>query len=110
MANKVFEFPVKWFTDNLIFTNNDEVWAVYQLAGIPYDFESTDNKFAALNNLARLIANVGKEAKIYIVPVAQNITYRYEELKKKLNKEDELYEASFEHLNTIEMIMRYIYL
>ena len=102
-----YEYPVKYFRDNLIFTTND-VWAFYRMGGIAYNFESTDNKKSILSTVSRFIANIGSEAKIYVIPVAQDIELHYRKEIAKLNPADELYQSSVEHMTEVknELIAR----
>ena len=38
------QFPLKHFSDNLIFNTRGEVWAVYELKGFTYDYKGGDAK------------------------------------------------------------------
>ena len=43
------QFPLKHFSDNLIFNTKGEVWAVYELKGFTYDYKGGDAKHADVN-------------------------------------------------------------
>lgn len=75
-----YTFPVKHFEDNLLFGIDGSCWAVYEVICEEYDMRSEYGKQEFIARLARFIANIGKEAKIHIVPVRQDLTgsWRYE--------------------------------
>lgn len=94
----MYDFPVKYYEDNLIFNNNSkECWAMYKMVGFNYDYKSDESKIGILNRLSRFIASIGKEAKILIVPVSQDIDAHYERLVDNLDKKDSLYEYAKAH-------------
>lgn len=94
----MYEFPVKYYEDNLIFNNNNkECWAMYKMVGFNYDYKSDESKIGILNRLSRFIVSIGVEAKILIVPVSQNIDSHYERLIDNLDKKDGLYEYAKAH-------------
>jgi hypothetical protein len=88
----LFDFPVKYYEDNLIFNNSyKECWAMYKMNGFNYDYKSDQNKISILNSLARFIANIGIEAKILIIPMSQNIDEHYKNIIGRMQKKDSLY-------------------
>lgn len=94
----MYSFPIKYFENNLIFNDSyKECWAMYKMDGFNYDFHSNQRKIALLNRLARFIANIGIEAKILIIPVAQDVDNHYKGLVDRLNKEDKLFKAAQAH-------------
>ncbi len=94
----MYEYPVKYFEDNLVFnTSRNECWAYYKMDGFNYDFKSNENKISILNSLSRFLSNIGIEAKILVVPVSQDIDKHFQSLTSQLNKKDSLYEFSIKH-------------
>jgi len=94
----MYSFPIKYFERNLIFNDsNKECWAMFKMEGFNYDYHSNKKKIALLNRLARFIANIGEEAKILIIPVAQDIDSHYKSLVDRLDKKDALYKAAQAH-------------
>lgn len=94
------DFPVKYFGDNLIFNKaNKECWAIYKMVGFNYDYKSDESKIGILNRLSRFISQLGREAKILIIPVPQDVDMHYDNLTKNLDKDDELYEYTKAHAN-----------
>lgn len=94
----MYDYPIKYFADNLIFNNSqNECWAYFKLGGIAYDFLKEESKIQALNTLALFISNIGQEAKIHIVPIAQDVNSHYDRLTEELDKTDPLYRKTLAH-------------
>ena len=99
----MYDFPIKYFEDNLIFNEDKKTfWAAFQIIGFNYDYLSKDRKEMLLHRISRFIANIGTEAKLLIVPVAQDIKSHYENLKKELSRNDVLYEYAVSFADGIE--------
>lgn len=108
----MYDFPIKYYEDNLIFNNkNNTCWACYKINGFNYDYLSDEKKIQILNRLTRFVANIGIEAKILIIPIAQNIEGHYNNLTADINKKDELYKSTLAHAkgtrNFLEQKMKY---
>ena len=89
----MYDFPIKYYEDNLILNKKTkDCWAVFKAVGFNYDYLSEERKTMLLNRLTRFVANIGKEAKILIIPVAQDVKIHYKSLMSKLPKENPLYE------------------
>ena len=87
----MYDFPIKYYEDNLIINKKTkDCWAVFKVIGFNYDFLSEERKIMQLNRLTRFIANIGGEAKILIIPVAQDVKLHYKGLMAKLPKENPL--------------------
>lgn len=95
------QFPLKYFRDNLIFNVNGEVYAVYELQGFTYDYKGTESKFELLNNVSRLIANLGTEGKIFVYPIAKSTEMQFETLREKA-KHDVLGKQAVKYFNDVE--------
>lgn len=100
-----FEFPLKYFRDNLIFNAAGEVWAVYELQGFTYDFRSHDMKNEMLTNLSRLLSNIGNHAKIFIYPVAKRTRIQFDKLRRSVNGDD-IEAAAVSYFNDIERYLQ----
>lgn len=93
-----YDFPIKYFEDNLIFeSSSNDCWAGYQIEGLGYDYLSGDKKISLLNAVARFVANIGKEAKIYIIPIRQDVKEHYNKIIKELDVNDDLYNIALNH-------------
>lgn len=97
MYPKTYEFPINYFEDNLIFNDQRECWAVYRIKGVTYDHLSADKKISLLNAATRFVSNIGTEAKILIIPVAQDVEEHYDRIIEKLDKKDEMHTLAVNH-------------
>jgi hypothetical protein len=95
----MFECPIDYFVDNLIFNHDRSCWAVYELQGYDYDLLSDESKISILNKLTLFIANVVSEAKFMIVPVMQDLDTHFDGLIKGLRPTDPLYEIAISQAN-----------
>lgn len=92
------DFPIKYFEKNLIFESSTrDCWAGYQIEGMGYDYLSNNKKIALLNSITRFIANIGTEAKIYIIPIRQDVKEHYNRIINNLDENDVLYEIALNH-------------
>ncbi|MDD4564941.1 MAG: ATP-binding protein [Eubacteriales bacterium] len=99
----MYDFPIKYYEDNLIINKKTkDCWAVYKVIGFNYDFRSEERKIMQLNRLTRFIANIGAEAKILIIPVAQDVKLHYKGLMAKLPKVNPLYNYAKAHAEGTE--------
>lgn len=101
-----YDFPIRYYEDNLIFNKDGNCWAVYRIKGISYDHLSHDKKIGILNAVTRFISNIASEAKIYIVPTAQDIEAHFAKLYKGLNTKDELYHISSNFIRGTENYLK----
>lgn len=99
------QFPLKHFSDNLIFNTKGEVWAVYELKGFTYDYKGSDAKHGLLYNVSRLIANIDTEAKIHIYPIARQTSRQFNKLRER-TKGDVLEKEATEYFNQIENYLK----
>ena len=92
-----YEWPITYFEDNLIFNAQRECWAAYRLKGVSYDHLSSDKKISLLNAATRFVSNIGTDAKILIIPVAQDVEGHYDRIIAKLDKNDEMHALALNH-------------
>lgn len=81
-----YTFPIKHFEDNLIFGMDGSCWAIFEMVCEEYDMRSEYGKQEFIARLARFIAGIGKEAKIHIVPVRQDLNASWEYEKSQLER------------------------
>lgn len=89
----MYDCPIDYFKDNLIFGRDRSCWAIFELKGFDYDLLSDESKIGILNKLTLFISNV-IEAKFMIIPVTQDLESQFEALTSKLKKDDVLYESA----------------
>jgi len=87
-------FPIDYVENNLIFAADKSCWAVYELRGYDYDMLSTDEKTLVLHRLTLFIAGIASEAKFMIIPVMQDLETHYDNIARRLDKDDPLYDYS----------------
>lgn len=98
----MYQCPISYFADNLIFNTDKSCWAAFKLAGYDYDFLDDDLKIAVLYKMARFLAGIMSDAQILIVPVEQDSKEQFQNLIKRLNPEDVLYEQAKFHARKTE--------
>lgn len=98
----MYQCPINYFMNNLIFNRDKSCWAVFKLVGYDYDFLDNDVKIAVLYNTARFLAGVMSEAQVLIVPVEQDTKSHFRDLIKGLDKKDVLYEKAKYHAENTE--------
>lgn len=98
----MFECPITYFKDNLIFNQDKSCWAVYCLQGYDYDLLSNEEKINVLHRLTKFICGITTEAKILIIPVVQDIKEHFNHLRDRLDQEDPLYHDAYCQANLTE--------
>lgn len=106
MGNKLkkrYDFPIKFFEGNLCFNEHTkDCWAIYQLSGITYEFLSEDTKIHVHQRLSRFLANIGEQAKIFLIPVAQDYQSIYQAIRERLSPADPLQKTALIHAAGVE--------
>ena len=72
-------------------------WACFQLLGVSYDYLSKDKKVWLLKQITRFVANLGEEAQILIIPVAQDVKKHMDRLISEFDPQDPLYDVAKAH-------------
>lgn len=99
----MYDFPVKYYEDNLILNKKTkDCWAVFKITGFNYDYLSDERKVIMLNKVTRFISNIGKEAKILILPVTQDVGLHYKGLIARIPKENPLCRHAISHAEGTE--------
>ena len=89
------EFPVKYFEDNLVFTQDGTCWAYYQLAGYNYDFLADDEKDYIFTKIKAFFWQINLDTHMLVVPNFQSIQEKHEQFKSRLS--GPLKEAAAKH-------------
>lgn len=89
-GKKMFECPIDYFVDNLVFGHDRSCWAIFEIQGFDYDMLGDESKISILNRLTLFIANV-TEAKFMILPVMQDLNLHFDGLINGLQESDILY-------------------
>lgn len=101
----MFECPIDYFTDNLIFGRDKSCWALFEIVGFDYDMLSDESKISILNKLTLFLANVS-QAKFMIIPVTQDLDITFAALESNFVKADPLYEHAIYHANTTKSYLQ----
>ncbi len=109
----IYKCPISYFTDNLIFTDAKDCWAVFELQGFSYDMLSNAAKIGVLNRLTLFLSNISREAKILMIPFTQNLDQHFGALIESLHTDDPLYmtakaqaEATRDYLKAVDVKKR----
>lgn len=94
----MYQCPINYFTDNLIFNADKSCWAAYKMAGYDYDFLDDDLKISMLYKMAKFLAGIMSDAQVLIVPIEQDSKEQFKKLVKNLDDEDPLYEQAKYHV------------
>ncbi|MCP8338059.1 ATP-binding protein [Clostridioides difficile] len=77
-------FPIKYIDNNIVWNNNNEVFAYYELIPYNYSFLSAEQKFIVHDSFRQLIAQ-SREGKIHALQIATESSIRsQQEQSKKL--------------------------
>lgn len=98
----MYQCPINYFVDNLVFNADDSCWAIYRLYGFNYDYLSTQGKINKLVQLARLFMGIMSEAQILVIPVEQDLAEHFENLRKRIRKNDILYATAQQQIGLTE--------
>ncbi len=98
----MYQCPITYFRDNIIFNYDKSAWAVFKIVGFDYDFLDDDAKIKILQKTARFLCGILSEAQVLIVPIEQDNKEHFNALKKRLSKSDPLYENAIYHAEQTE--------
>lgn len=93
----MYQCPITYFANNLIFNIDKSCWAAYKITGYDYDFLDDDLKISMLYRMAKFLAGIMSDAQVLIVPVEQDRKEQFKGLVKRLDTEDKLYEQAKYH-------------
>jgi len=88
----MYNCPIAYYTDNLIYNIDKSCWALFKLEGFQYEKLSNASKVQMNIKLSRFLAGFTTDVQIFLIPIMQDIQEHYEGIKKRLNKEDILHE------------------
>lgn len=98
----MYNCPINYYIDNLVFNADGSCWAVYRLHGFNYDHLSTSGKKGKLSQLARLFMGIMSEAQILILPIEQDLKEHFGNLRKRIKKTDILGKSALEQIEMTE--------
>jgi hypothetical protein len=95
----MYQCPIDYYTNNLIFNADKSCWAAYRLKGQNYDHLSDSQKINRLYQLASLFGGIMSEAQLLILPIEEDVEEHFENLKKRLNPTDVLYAGAIKQID-----------
>lgn len=98
----MYQCPIDYYIDNLVFNADKSCWAAYKLKGFNYDYLSTQGKINKLVQLARVYNAIMSYAQILVIPVEKNMRDHFETLRNRLNPKDILAESAIKQINLTE--------
>ncbi|MEP9408621.1 ATP-binding protein [Peribacillus frigoritolerans] len=105
MKTSDIQFPIKYYQNNILFTQDNESWAYYELIGFEYGFLS-DNKKASLSaRLESFFAQIGRETHLLVLPKFNSVLEVHEEFKKTIK--GPLKDAAFTHIDEVVPIIEH---
>ncbi|MFJ7941128.1 ATP-binding protein [Peribacillus sp. NPDC096622] len=78
------QFPIKYYEKNILFTQDNESWAFYELIGFEYDFLSDNKKASISSRLETFFANIGVDTHLLILPKFHSVLDKHEQFKKTI--------------------------
>jgi hypothetical protein len=90
-------FPVKYFEDNLVFSQDGTVSAYYEIQPFNYDYRSVDDQLSLHGNLEAFYWNINANTHALIVPEHQSLSEHRAAMKSRLSAT--LQEAGERHVD-----------
>ena len=104
----MYQCPISYFADNIIFNTDRSVWAAYRMTGYDYDFLDDELKIGMLYKMARFLCGITSDAQIIIVPVEQDTKEQFKGLVDRLDEKDVLYQEAKYHAEQTLMYLEQV--
>lgn len=104
----MYQCPITYFADNIIFNIDRSVWAAYRMTGYDYDFLDDELKIGMLYKMARFLCGITSDAQIIIVPVEQDTKEQFKGLVDRLDEKDVLYQEAKYHAEQTLMYLEQV--
>ncbi|MCL2034672.1 MAG: ATP-binding protein [Oscillospiraceae bacterium] len=101
----MFECPIVYYEQNLIFDNNNSCWGVFKLNGFDYDTLNEESKLDIHHKLTRLLSTIIDEAKILIIPTVFDLDTHYKQFEKSLDENDVLYDYALNYAMSTKQVL-----
>src|SRR4051794_20905978 len=79
---KDMQFPIKYYENNIIYSQHNERWAFYELTGYEYDYLSDNKKSQISSRLEQFFAQVGVDTHLSVIPKHHSVFETHEQFKK----------------------------
>ena len=84
MKTNDIQFPIKYYEKNILFTQDNESWAFYELTGFEYDYLSDNKKATISSRLESFFAQIGVETHLLVLPKFTSVLEKHEQFKKSI--------------------------
>lgn len=101
----MYQCPINYYTDNLVFNQDKSCWAIYRLVGFNYDYLSSQGKINRLVQLAKVFSGIMSYAQIQILPIEKDINEHFHKLQDRLNKNDILYQSAISQIEKTKVYL-----
>ena len=91
-------FPIKYIENNLVFNNDGECFAYYELIPYNYSFLSAEQKFIVHDSFRQLIAQ-NRNGKIHALQIATESSVRATQERSKKNIKGDLKEIAYKKID-----------
>lgn len=95
----MYQCPIDFYMDNLIFNADKSCWAAYRLKGQNYDHLSDKQKISRLYQITSLCEGIMSEAQILILPIEEEVEEHFSNLKERLNPTDVLHASAVSQID-----------
>lgn len=102
----MYQCPIDYYIDNLVFNSDKSCWAIYRLKGFNYDYLSTQGKVNKLVQLARVYSGVMSYAQILVIPIEKDVEEHFRNLRERLHRNDILYDSAMQQIELTESYLR----
>lgn len=92
------DYPIKYIENNLVFNQDGECYAYYELTPFNYSFLSPDEKFKVHDNFRQLVAQY-REGKIHALQISTESSIKEIQERSKATVKGKLKEAAIEHID-----------
>src|SRR3954463_4087791 len=100
---KDMQFPIKYYENNILYNQNNEPWAFYELTGYEYDYLSDNKKSQISSRLEQFFAQVGVETHLLVIPKHHSVRDIHNRFKKTVK--GTLKEAAIRHIEEVAEIV-----
>lgn len=91
-------FPIKYLENNLVFNEDGECFAYYELVPFNYSFLSPDEKYKVNDNFRQLVAQY-REGKIHALQLSAESSIKEVQERSKAVVKGKLKEAALQHID-----------
>lgn len=97
------QFPIRYYENNILYTQDNESWAYYELTGFEYDYLSENKKASISSRLESFFSQVGVETHMLVLPKFHSVREIHEQFKGTLK--GPLKDAAIRHTEEVAPIV-----